>query len=90
MSENTVQKFLEPYQFGAMIVAIGACSVPNHAVSEEPVPNPQLPLPWHRSVPFSQALSLSQRAELSAAPSLPVRSCSRCEASPQQLCSGLN
>jgi len=42
------------------------------------------------STPFPRALSLSQRAELSAAPPLPVRSCSRHEASPQLLCSGLS
>ena len=36
------------------------------------------------------SLSLSQRAELSAAPLLPVRSCSRHEASPQLLCSALS
>ena len=41
-------------------------------------------------MPFPQALSLSQRAELSAASLLPVRSCSCHEASPQLLCSGLN
>jgi len=35
-----------------------------------PVPNPQLPLPWHSSMPFPWALSLSHRAELSAAPPL--------------------
>ena len=34
-------------------------------------------------MPFPRALSLSQRAELSAAPPLPVRSCSRHQASPQ-------
>jgi len=55
-----------------------------------PVPNPQLPLPWHSSVPFPRALSLSHRAELSAAPPLPVRSCSRHQASPQLLCSALS
>jgi len=48
-----------------------------------PVPNPQLPLPWHSSMPFPWALSLSQRAELSADPPFPGRSCSRHEASPQ-------
>ena len=41
-------------------------------------------------MPFPRALSLSHRAELSAAPPLPVRSCSRHEASPQLLCSGLS
>ena len=50
---------------------------------EEPPPDPQLPLPWHSSTPFPRALSLSQRAELSAAPPLPERSCSHHEASPQ-------
>ena len=39
---------------------------------------------------FPRALSLSHRAELSAAPPLPVRSCSRHEASPQLLCSALS
>ena len=48
-----------------------------------PVPNPQLLLPCHSSMLFPRALSLSPRAELSAAPPLPVRSCSRHEASPQ-------
>ena len=43
-------------------------------------------LPSHSSMPFPQALWLSQRAELRAAPLLPVRSCSRHEASPQLLC----
>jgi len=46
--------------------------------------------PQHSSMPFPQALSLSHRAELSAVPPLPVRSCSRHEGSPQLLCSGLN
>ena len=41
-------------------------------------------------MPFPRALSLSHRAELSAAPLLPVRSCSRHRASPQLLCSGLS
>ena len=41
-------------------------------------------------MPFTQALSLPQRAELSAAPLLPVRSCGLHEASPQLLCSGLS
>ena len=41
-------------------------------------------------MPFPRALSLSQRAELSAAPPHPVRSCSRHEASHQLLCSGLS
>ena len=41
-------------------------------------------------MPFPRALSLSHRAELSAAPPLPVRSCSRHEASPQLLCSVLS
>ena len=56
----------------------------------EPFPHSQLPLHWHSSMPFPRALSLSQRAELSAAPPLPVRSCSRHEASPQLLCCGLS
>ena len=58
------------------------CPLPSGAGS---VPNPQLPLPRHSSMPFPRALSLSQRAELSS-----VRSCSRHQASPQLLCSGLN
>ena len=41
-------------------------------------------------MPFHQALLPPHRAELSAAPPLPVRSCSRHEASPQLLCSGLS
>ena len=41
-------------------------------------------------MPFPRALSLSHRAELSAAPPLPVRSCSRHQASPQLLCSVLS
>ena len=36
----------------------------------EPVPNPQLPLPWHSSMPFPRALSLSSGADLSVAPLL--------------------
>ena len=63
----------------------GPCPPPSGA---DPVPNPQLPLPWHSSMPFPRALSLSHRAELSAAPPLPVRSCSHHEAPPQLLCSG--
>ena len=63
------------------------CPPPSGA---DPVPNPQLPLPWHSSMPFPRALSLSHRAELSAAPPLPVRSCSHHEASPQLLCSALS
>jgi len=39
---------------------------------------------------FPRALSLSHRAELSAAPLLPVRSCSRHQASLQLLCSALS
>jgi len=50
----------------------------------------RLTLPWHSSMPFPRALPLSHRAEISAAPALPVRSCSRHEASPQLLCSGLS
>ena len=50
-----------------------------------PVPNPQLPLPSHSSMPFPWALSLSHRAELSTAPLLPVRSWSCHQASPQLL-----
>jgi len=49
----------------------------------DPVPNTQLHLPWHSSMPFPQALS--QRAELSTATLLPGRSCSHHEASPQNL-----
>ena len=45
---------------------------------------------WCSSTLLPQALSLWQRAELSAAPPLPVRNCSCHEASPQFLCSGLN
>ena len=41
---------------------------------EELLPNTPLPLPWCSSLPFPRALSLSQRAELSAAPPHPVRS----------------
>jgi len=44
------------------------CPPPSGA---HPVPNPQLPLPWHSSMRFPPALLLSQRAELSAAPPLP-------------------
>ena len=33
----------------------------------EPVPHPHQPLPWHSTMPFPRALSLSQRAELSVA-----------------------
>lgn len=43
---------------------------------EEPSPNPQLHLPWHSSMPFLRALSLTLRALLSAVPLLPVWSCS--------------
>lgn len=57
---------------------------------EEPFLNTQLPLPWQSSMPFPWALSLSQRAELSAAPPLPSRRFNCHEASPQLLCSGLN
>jgi len=63
------------------------CPAPSGA---DPVLNAQLPLPWHSSMPFPRALSLSHRAELSAAPPLPVRSCSRHEASPHLLCSVLS
>ena len=41
-------------------------------------------------MPFPRVLSLSYRAELSAALPLPVRSCSHHEGSPQLLCSGLS
>ena len=50
---------------------------------------PSCPSP-DSSMPFPRALSLSHRAELSAAPPLPVRSCSRHEAFPQLLCSALS
>ena len=63
------------------------CPLPSGA---DPFPDPLLPLPWHSSMPFPQALSLSQRAELSAPALLPVRSCGHHEASPQLLCSRPN
>jgi len=78
------------------LAAWGHAHCPGHPVlcpppfGADPFPHPQLPLSWHSSMLFSRALSLSQRAELSAAPPLPVRSCSCHEASPQLLCSGLN
>jgi len=50
---------------------------------------PNCPSP-DSSMPFPQALLLSQRAELSAASPLPVRSCSHHEAFPQLLCSALS
>jgi len=68
--------------------ALGSpCPPPSGAA---PVPDPQLPRPRHSCMPFPRALSLSHTAELSAAPPLPVRSCSLHEASPQLLCSGLS
>jgi len=90
VSEIIVQMPPELQQHG------GCAHCPGQPVScpplsgADPVPNPQLPLPWHSSTPFPRAPSLSHRAELSAAPPLPVRSCSRHEASPQLLCSGLS
>jgi len=68
---------------------LGCAHSPGHSVpcpppsGADPVPHPQLPLPWHSSMPFPQAVSLSYRAELSAAPPLPVRSHSHHEASTQ-------
>jgi len=63
------------------------CPPPSGA---DPSPDHQLSLPRHSSMRFPRAVSLSRRAKLSAAPPLPVRSCSRHEASPQLLYSGLN
>ena len=63
---------------------------PNHPLVKNLSLTPNLTLPWGSPMPFPRALSLSQRAELSADPPLPVRSCSRQEASSQLLCSGLN
>ena len=48
-----------------------------------PFPSPPAAPPLTQLHPFPRALSLSQRAELSVAPLLPVRSCSRHQASPQ-------
>jgi len=66
-SESTVQILLELQQLRAVPTALGSLF---HAHSSL-IQNPQLPLPWHSSMLFPQALSLSQRAELSAAPPLP-------------------
>jgi len=75
---------------GLSLVSWAACSRAWPPSGAAPVLNPKLPLPWHSSMPFPRALSLSQRAELSAAPPLPVRSCRCHEASPQFLRSVLN
>ena len=82
-----VQMLLEFLQFGALTTALS--SVPEHS-GADPAPDTQLSLPWHSPMLFPWALSLSHRAELSAAPLLPVRSCSRHQASLQLLCSALN
>ena len=61
------------------------CAPPS---GEEPFPDPQLLLPWHSSMPRPLLLSPESRGQHCLP--LPVRSCSRHEASPQLLCSGLN
>ena len=74
---------------GAVPTALGS---PFHAHRPLVQPlslTPSCPSP-DSSMPFPRALSLSHRAELSAVPSLPVRNCSRHEASPQLLCSALS
>lgn len=67
--------------------AAAPCSPP---FGEEPFPNTHPTLPWHSSMPFSQALPLPHGAELSTAPPLPARSCSCHEGSALLLCSGMN
>jgi len=59
----------------SLCIPQGACSRAPPTSGSKPVPNPHLSVPWHSSMSFLQALSLSQRAELSAAPLLTVRSC---------------
>jgi len=74
---------------GAVPTALGS-SFHAHRPLVQPLSlTPSCPSP-DSSMPFPRALSLSHRAELSAAPRLPVRSCSRHEASPQLLCSALS
>ena len=80
MSESTVETLLELWHLGAMPTALWC----------RPCPQPPSAPPQHSSMPFPRALSLLQGTELSAAPLLPVRSCSRHQASPQLLCSVLN
>jgi len=68
MSENGVQMFLELQQLGAVTTALGSLF---HALVMNLFIIPNLTLPWHTSVPFPQALSLSPERELSTAPLLP-------------------
>jgi len=82
--------FLNPRSSMPCPLPWGGCSSAQTSSDAAPFPNPQLPLPWHSSMLFPRALLLSQKSELSAAPPLPVRSCSHLEAYPQLLRSGLS
>ena len=65
--------FLNSSSMGLWPLPWRACSRAWPPSGEEPFPNPQgLAIPWHSSMLFPQALSLSQRAEFSAAPLLPL------------------
>jgi len=90
MSESTVPVLLELQQLGAVITALGSLFHAHHPLMQNLSLTPNLTFPGHSSKLFPQLRSLSQIAELSTAPSLPARSCSCNEVSPQLLCSGLN
>ena len=73
MSESIVQMLLELRQLCAMTTVLSSPFHAHHPLVKNLLLTPNLPLPWHSSMPFPRALLLSQRAELSAAPPLPVR-----------------
>ena len=89
LSEGGVQTLLELQQLRAVPTALGSPFHAHHPLVQTLSLTSSCPSPAG-SMPFPRALSLSQRAELSAAPRFPVRSCSRHEASPQLLCSALS
>jgi len=89
MFESSAQMPFELQQVGAVPTALGSPFHAHRPLVQPHSQTPSCPSP-DSSMPFPRALSLSHRAELSAVPPLPVRSCSRHEASPQLLCSALS
>ena len=71
MCESVIWTLLELWQLGAITTALGSLCHAHHLLVKNFFLTSSLTLPWHSSMPFPRALSLSAESRAQSCPSAP-------------------